>query len=63
VRFKPTKENLIEWRDAGMSLNDMKEICGYSKASLSQFFDEYGLKNLNLEESEDLRFQKKQKES
>ncbi|NMC57881.1 MAG: hypothetical protein GYA51_00585 [Candidatus Methanofastidiosa archaeon] len=44
MRFKPTKENLIEWRDAGMSLNDMKEICGYSKASLSQFFDEYGLK-------------------
>lgn len=41
VRFKPSKQQLIEWRDAGMSFSDMKEICGYSKASLSRFFDEY----------------------
>jgi hypothetical protein len=41
VRFKPTKEKLIEWRDAGLSFSEMNKLCGYSKASLSRFFDEY----------------------
>ena len=40
-RYKPTKEQLIEWLDAGMSFMDMRNECGYSKSSISRFFDEY----------------------
>jgi hypothetical protein len=43
MKFKPTKEKLIEWKDAGLSFAEMGQICDYSKSSINRFFHEYKL--------------------
>ena len=43
MRYRPTKEELKQWRDDGLSYKQMKEKCGYSKSMLSKLFKEFQL--------------------